>query len=733
MFTKRGIQRVRRHVQSPVVTAGRAARYGRYGGDAGASPRYGVESPMSPSGAHVFLVSPRYRAELTAAVEATGRSVDVARAEDAARRFGQSPTVIAVVDARGALRMGLDLLRALAADAQERRAALMVLLSRDDLGALGEAFAAGATHYLVSPFGPPDIGHALRFADRYVRRLRASGAREAMVSAHAALPDSPRWGWLRGDAQVDVSDSLARLLGEPAVGATDIMTLFRRIPAADRLKFRRALRRHLLTGTGGDIEHRMPVDGVQHTLVHHVRVLRGVGGEVAGLAATVEDLDASRLGQRLAAHFDTLTGLANQIYSETWIGQLLGGRSAFDPACILVLLAISRFDQINASFGRPVADALLQAIARRIEKIETQTADDHRLVARLDGAQFAVAFAGPVAVPDVIQFCQKIGEAFERPFIVGGRVIHLSCRMGVAVGEPELGDADTLFRRATAALNDAKGQGPNSFQIELTGAGEDRWAKALGLEEDLRRALEEGGIEVAYQPQVELASGRIVGVEALVRWRHPLLGPLPAETVIDVAERAELTTRLSDHVRRLALTEASAWSGALELLRLSVNVTADDLKAGALGDAVARDLAQTGFPAGRLTLEITESGLIDDMERASALLASLRGRGVRIAIDDFGTGYSSLAYLRALPLDYLKVDKSLITDLSGSARDQVVVRGVVDMARSLGIDVVAEGVETEAQRDMLLRQGCDAYQGYLCAPPMRGEELAAFVAGWAKG
>ena len=249
------------------------------------------------------------------------------------------------------------------------------------------------------------------------------------------------------------------------------------------------------------------------------------------------------------------------------------------------------------------------------------------------------------------------------------------------------------------------------------------------LGRDLTRALAADEIELLFQPQIEIASGAITGVEALMRWRHPRLGELGAEALLEAADRAGLGTALSAHVQARALHEAAGWPAALSALRLSVNITADDL---ALPDFVAtllRRVADSGFAADRLTVEVTERGLIGDPEAAGALLAQVRAGGVRVAIDDFGTGYSSLAYLSQLPLDYLKLDRVLTQDIAGSNRDRIVVRGIVALAHSLGLAVIAEGVETEQQRDLLAREGCAYFQGFLCAGPVGVSELVGLIAG----
>jgi EAL domain-containing protein (putative c-di-GMP-specific phosphodiesterase class I) len=225
-----------------------------------------------------------------------------------------------------------------------------------------------------------------------------------------------------------------------------------------------------------------------------------------------------------------------------------------------------------------------------------------------------------------------------------------------------------------------------------------------------------------------VTTGLIEGVEALARWRHPALGELGATTLFNVAERSDYLVQLSDHVQRKAISAAAAWPEALRRLRLSVNITASDIVRPGFASQFLELVAESGFDRGRVTVEVTESSLIEDLNAAAYLLAGLREGGLRVAIDDFGTGYSSLAYLKALPLDYLKIDKKLCEDITGGPRDRIVVRGVIDMARSLGLGVIAEGVETEEQLGLLAQEGCHLYQGFLCAPPLGSEALAALVA-----
>lgn len=248
-----------------------------------------------------------------------------------------------------------------------------------------------------------------------------------------------------------------------------------------------------------------------------------------------------------------------------------------------------------------------------------------------------------------------------------------------------------------------------------------------GLDAELRDAVAQGDIGILFQPQVRIADAAIVGVEALARWQHPTRGELGADLLFTVAARSRFMVPLSAHVQRAAACLAAGWGDTRTGLRLSLNVGAQDLAEPAFVEDFLASVRQCEFPLERLTVEVTESELVVDLEQAARALARLREQGIRIALDDFGTGYASLAYLSALPLDTLKLDKALIDGLEDNARQRVVIEATIELARRLQLSVVAEGVETGPQHDFLAAAGCDYYQGFLCAPPLDDDALAAFV------
>lgn len=677
----------------------------------------------------IFLVSPRYRNEVAAAIEMSGRPVVAARrGRDAERRFAQSGASIAVVDARGAIELGLEIARSLSGIVDSTGAAMLVLLSRGDAAALSEVYDAGATHFLISPFGAPELSHAIRFTERYTRRLNSTARKSRDSGARGS--EIPSWHLATDTGELSVSPALAAMFQLPSDKVPSLQKLWRTLGAEGRNSLRDAVRRLLAAGRATAFAHRFERGGRLYRLAHHLRVERDGEGHVTGISATVEDLEEASVERRASSHYDQLTRLANAAFFRNWISHRLGGRSTYDPAVIVILVAVSRFDEINAAYGRNVGGTLLEAIGRRLSRMVDDDDGETALVSRLGGAEFAIALSGPVTLSEASFLAQRIGSSFERPFLCEGHLVHLSCRMGIAVGEASLANPDALLRRASAALADAKDQEPNSLQVYLGDAEVDALQELATLESDLRRAMAEGEIVILFQPQVDIASQSITGVEALTRWLHPRLGTLSAETLLSVAERAEIFPLLSGHIWEKTLAVAGKWPKHLSRLRLSVNVGATELATDDFSRKFLERIAASKVDPHLITLEVTEGGLIKNLERAATMLADFRSRGLRIAIDDFGTGYSSLAYLKALPLDYLKLDRRLADDMTGSARDRIVVSSVIEMARSLGLGVVAEGVETEDQLAMLARAGCTTYQGYLCSRPLTADELSIFVKSW---
>ena len=441
---------------------------------------------------------------------------------------------------------------------------------------------------------------------------------------------------------------------------------------------------------------------------------------------------------------DRLTGLAVGEQLEQWITGILAAPAP--PPVLVMALGIGRLAPLNAAYGRDIADQALAAAAARLAHVieSCQTTDNQmarmpvgelRLLARLAAAEFALAMATSRDLASIKALAAALTKAFETPFVIGDHVIHLSARAGIAVADTEASGhpadvAAALVRRATSALATARTQQAGSVEVFTPHPAGDPLTRMADLEAELHRAIDGGGIHILYQPQLAMSDGRIAGVEALVRWEHPQLGQLPAETVLETAASAELAVRLGRHIRARAIAEAASWTGPLAGLKLSVNVTAADLADPRFAAALDLALDTSGLARDRLVLEVTEGALIDDVRGAARLLESLRATGVHVALDDFGTGYSSLAWLASLPIDTIKLDRAFTLGLTATPREKLVVETLVQLSHKLGLSVVAEGVEDDVQLEAAGRAGCEIVQGFRVAAPMSTADLARFCAAW---
>ncbi len=446
-------------------------------------------------------------------------------------------------------------------------------------------------------------------------------------------------------------------------------------------------------------------------------------------AVQLANRHAARLAQAAATPAlpvlagDALTGLADLDHMVAWID---GHLAAARPVAV-IMLGAARMAQIAMLHGRDVADRLLVAVARRLGPVADGPAGrgEARLLGRLSGADFAVAVASHGGDAAMMTLARALVSAFQRPFAIDDRLIHIAGRAGVALAEAGDVGATGLLREAQLALAKAGAREPGAvarFSAEAEGALLRRQAD---LESDLYRALSDGDIAVLFQPQARLDNGRIEGVEALVRWDHPVYGRLSAATLLETAASLELAVVLGRHIRARAIAAAAAWRGPLAQLKLSINVTAQDLADAEFVDTLAVDLAKAGLSPRRLTLEVTEDAVIDDMDCAAATLALLRQDGVTVALDDFGAGYSSLARLARLPVDVIKLDRSFALGLVGSEREKLVVSAMISTARRLGLSVVAEGVEDDIQLAAARAAGCHLVQGFCVAPPLDEAGLLA--------
>ncbi|RKS79944.1 diguanylate cyclase (GGDEF)-like protein [Motilibacter peucedani] len=431
------------------------------------------------------------------------------------------------------------------------------------------------------------------------------------------------------------------------------------------------------------------------------------------LAASLANLAAWRLNEQQGLR-DPLTGMANRTLLEETLTRMLTGSA--HPVSVL-FVDLDDFKTINDTRGHAAGDEVLRTVAERLRSC-VRGGD---VVARLGGDEFAVLVDGPSAAADTVG--ARVLRALREPVVVDGRSLFLGASVGVAdtSATPER-TAQSLLLGADLAMYAAKGAGKGHL-VHYAGSMADAFASRAQLQQDLALAAASGQLEVHYQPTVQLERGHVRGYEALLRWRHPERGLVPPSEFVPIAEESGLIGELTTYVLHTATAQAARWSEEIgRSVSVAVNLSPVDLAGADIVSRVTTALAAAGLPAHQLTLEITEGVLVHDLRAVAATLTELRSLGLRVAIDDFGTGYSSLSYLRQLPVDVIKIDRSFVSDLDGAGTSAVLVSSIVELARSLGLDVVAEGVETGAQASTLRDLHCPHAQGYLYARPVPAAE-----------
>jgi diguanylate cyclase (GGDEF)-like protein/PAS domain S-box-containing protein len=458
-----------------------------------------------------------------------------------------------------------------------------------------------------------------------------------------------------------------------------------------------------------------------------ISVVKGDDGTVTHYVGTHIDITERKAAEeqiKQLAFYDPLTQLPNRRLLQERLKHGIDVERRDGKQLALLMLDLDRFKSVNDSMGHLAGDELLQQVAERI----TNRLREVDMVARLGGDEFIVLLEDIAHPEDAARVAEDIIADLSKPFCMDqGEDIQISASIGISLYPQHGGSPQLLMDHADAALYQAKDAGRGCFAYfseDLTIAARER----IALELRLRKAIEQQDLRVFYQPQVDIASGRIVGAEALVRWADPVDGLIPPIRFIPIAEETGLILAIGEWVLRETCRQGRQWLDAgLPPLNLAVNVSPHQFRRSDICSLVATVLSETGFPAHQLELEITESGLMENQGNATEILNSLRDQGIRLAIDDFGTGYSSLAYLKHFPLDLLKIDKSFIDDIPHLEDDMEIASSIIAMGHILGFKVLAEGVETPEQLAFLQEKGCDMYQGYIQSRPMPAEEFAEFL------
>ena len=464
--------------------------------------------------------------------------------------------------------------------------------------------------------------------------------------------------------------------------------------------------------------HLLPLPAESSRVDEIGELMRAFSRMRAGMAKHDRDI-------RRMAYTDPLTGLANRLSFRELLDDRLLTLHASSGELGLLFIDLDDFKRVNDTLGHEAGDEVLSQLSVRLrltlERFGVQAAD----IARFGGDEFIVLYMADDIRAASARLAEALLEEIERPLLLGGKQVFLGASIGITMFPFDAYHAGQLLKNADIAMYQAKVAGKNCYRF-YSRAMDQAVERRVQLEQDLRGAWDRGELSVAYQPIYTLADGRISGAEALLRWQHPHLGMVPPSVFIEVAEQSGLIENMGRNVLEKACEDAALWqSGAAGKPFVSVNISPRQLRSGELPDVVSNALRNSGLLPHQLHLELTETAVLVDEAQASALLSRVRATGVKVWLDDFGTGFSGLSHLRRVPLDGVKIDRSFVSDVLRDPDDLALTTAIIAMAHSLGITVVAEGIETEGQYDILRERGCDQGQGFWFGRPMSATELAA--------
>jgi diguanylate cyclase (GGDEF)-like protein len=615
---------------------------------------------------------------------------------------------------------------------------VLMVTGHDDVESVDRAFEVGATDFLPKPINWALLGYRVRYLLRASRTYRALKDSEARLAKAQQMARLGYWDWNVGENRWYFSDGACTILGlDRGDCPASREAMVKIIHPDDRDRVIQLFAAALRGGEKYETEYRLALPDETRIVAEQAEVSFNQQAQPERVEGTLQDFTERREAeariQRLN-YYDGLTGLPNQQMFFEQVAYALEGEPRSKGPLALLFLDLDNFKSVNDSWGHGTGDKLLREVAERLSRC-ARTGDlisrpgkesATPLVFRFGVDEFAVLLVNLQHEQDALVVARRIMSALAERFVIGGQDVFTTASIGIAMYPSDGEDPSTLLRNADSAMHHAKQKGKNTFEFyteSLTQIAIER----MNMEAKLHRAIEQGELKLCFQPKIEIQSGRLAGAEALLRWNSSTLGSVAPAKFIPLAEETGLIFSIGDWVLREACCQMQAWEAVgLPPVKVAVNVSARQFQHSNLSQSVSDLLDETGLRPQCLELEITESTIMADVEKAKLILRKLSELGIRISIDDFGTGYSSLSQLRWLPLDALKIDQSFVKDLPADGKASAIALTIIALAHNLGLRVVAEGVETDVQFDFLKEHGCDEVQGYLFSPAVAAPKLVQF-------
>lgn len=667
--------------------------------------------------------------------------VHASNGRDAVARFDDASPDVIIMDAVMPEMDGFEAIAAIRKRPGGEHVPILMTTALDDPESITRAYDEGATDFLIKPMNFFVLPHRVQYM------LRSNATAEALRSSEAKLDNAQRiaklghWEWCVQSDDISFSGGFIRTM-QIASGCNRMSwhSFMERVAEADRTALSEAVTHAIERGGPWSSEFTtQPIlDCGPRTIRLEAEPLIDQDGNCTHMLGTVQDITERLNAQEQIhnlAYYDIVTGLPNRARLLKSLEEVLDRASRERTRFAVLFLDLDHFKQVNDTLGHDAGDALLQQVAERINNVLresdvlTKSDDDSgdHTVARLGGDEFVVLLGSIRRPEDSARVAQRIAATIREPFRLGESEVRISTTIGISVYPADGKNSDSLLKHADVAMYHAKERGRDGYQFYSRGI-HDLALDRLTLEKDLKQAITNNALTLVFQPKVNLATGQVSGCETLVRWNHPERGDISPVEFIPLAEETGLIVPLGQWVLKAACEQMQQWHAKGEAkFSVSVNCSAVQFTRGNMEREIEAALLSSGLDAAYLEIELTESLLMQDIDAGIASLERMKTLGVQVAIDDFGTGFSSLSYLKSLPADKLKIDRQFITDLASDAGDKAIVAAITSLSHDLGLTVVAEGVETGEQLDVLRRLECDEAQGYLFGKPLTADELIAWL------
>ena len=634
---------------------------------------------------------------------------------------------------------GFAVCRHLTALFNGRSCAILMMTGLDDYQSIQRAFDVGATDFISKPINWQVLGFRVQYIARANQAFKDLQASEAKLKHAQRVARLGRWEWEIAADRFVLSEMIGEILNLPAPGGQPTLNSFLGlVHPLEREYVQYAFDSTVRSGIPFSIDTRLLIADGSERFVHIDAETVADRDHPLRLTGTMQDITERKRSENQIlslAYYDILTGLANRLQFNGSLETAISASSRLGSKLALIFMDLDRFKVVNDTLGHESGDLLLKQVAERLKRCLRRadcvtrdiTDDGYNFISRLGGDEFTVLLPHIAENEDVTKVARRIIEEVGKPIELPGHEVVVTISLGISIFPDDAPNATGLIKNADAAMYHAKALGGNTFQFYTCSMNASAM-ELLAMEGELRHALEHDEFVLFFQPQVDTLTGRMLAAEALIRWQHPEKGLIAPGTFIPLAEESGLITAIDKWVLTKACRQLDLWRGAgITPIRLAINLSGRDFQQNNLLAMVETAVNLYGVDPALLDLELTEGVLMKNAGGTVEVLNALKRMGVQLSIDDFGTGYSSLSYLQRFPVDLLKIDQSFVADVTTNGSNAAIVTAIIALADSLGMNVLAEGVETHEQRVFLQLHGCTFMQGYLFGRPVGAEALAAMI------